>query len=637
MTQATIIGIKRKRQLLLGLLGLVLTGQAFAQAPLLSRAQAFSFHAQLVGRHVLVLRWTAAPGYHLFRNHIHLRITPSTVHPVSYVLPLGRVMNIPGVGRSRVYEGTAVLRLALKWTKPAPARIVVTSRYQGCANAGVCYPPATTAISLVFKRNITQGSVSSGINTQSGVSARRVSPSLLQKAPTSGATAQFARGLQADGALFILFLFFMAGLGLAFTPCTFPMIPILSSLVVGQCDTGKDNMRRGRAFRISLAYVLGMAFTYTVVGVFAALTGSYLQAAFQNPWVLGSFSALFVVLALSMFGFYELQMPAAVQTYLARHGKGGQLWGALVMGVLSALIVGPCIAAPLAGALLFIARTGNVVLGASALFVLAIGMGIPLLVVGTSAGHFLPKAGRWMGAIKAVFGVVMLAMAIWFLSRILSGPVTLGLWSVAAVTVAVYLGAFRSSLSDSPGWDRLWQGLGLALFAYGLALGAGALAGGGQVFKPLAPFTAVHYSASAAPLGIRPRFEVVHSLAGLRTALSASNGRPALVDFSARWCVECQRMDTTTYDNSNIERALRTFHLIRVDVTAKDAASSALLRHFRLFGPPAILLANGGGKLVAQYEGYEDPHTLLRHLRKKGLVARSDKQRIQASEALHLG
>nr|WP_264319163.1 protein-disulfide reductase DsbD [Acidithiobacillus montserratensis] len=357
-----------------------------------------------------------------------------------------------------------------------------------------------------------------------------------------------------------------------------------------------------------------MAVTYAIAGVIAAVTGSYLQAFFQSPWVISGFSALFVVLALSMFGFYELQVPSAIQSRLSRYGKGGHFSSAFVMGILSALIVGPCIAAPLAGALLFIAHTGNLFMGGLALFLLALGMGVPLLIIGTSAGHFLPKAGAWMDTVKAVFGVVLLGVAIWFLSRIVPGTVSLALWSALAIISGVFMGAFTA---NSGGWPRFFQGLGLLVFAYGLTLGVGALAGGSQVLEPLRPFVAPAGVTTSAPQNQLPRFTVVRSLTQLYTALASAKGHPVLVDFWARWCVECQRMDVETYDNRRVEKALQSVTLIRVDVTASDAASRQLLHHFQLFGPPAVLLVNPVGRMVAQYEGYEGPDTLLQHLRQE--------------------
>lgn len=587
--------------------------------PFLAPAQAFRFVAAMAPHNVVVLRWIAAPGYHLYRNHIRLRVTPTSVHLAPYTLPPGKWMTIPAVGRLQVYEGSMTLRVPLQFAGTPPKTVQVSSSFQGCANAGVCYPQVTKTVSLATTTVTgmaprTPSATSSFVSpaTVSSAVSSAVQRTAVPMAAAAGVEARFAQGLQGGEAAWTLLLFFLAGLGLAFTPCIFPMIPILSALIVGHGDAEvHPGHARRHAFWVSLFYVMGMSLTYTLAGVLAALTGSYLQATFQNPWVLAGFSALFVLLALSMFGFYELQMPTAIQSRLSRRGKGRHFFSALVMGVLSALIVGPCVAAPLAGALLFIAHTGNVVLGGLALFLMGLGMGVPLLIIGTSAGHFLPKAGGWMGAVKAVFGVVLLGVAIWFLSRILPGPVTLALWSALAVISAVYIGAFQTSPPGTAGWRRFWQGVGLLLFAYGLALAAGALAGATQVFEPLAPFT----NRGEIPIPSRHLpFQMVRSLPELQAALAAARGRPVLVDFWAKWCVECQRMDVTTYTNHRVEKVLRSLALIRVDVTANDAASRDLLRQYHLFGPPAVLLINAQGAMVAQYEGYEGPNTLLQHL-----------------------
>ncbi len=610
--------------LLLAPLVLMLSPPAFASSPFLTKAvspspflaptKAFRFKARMAPNDTLILQWIAAPNYHLYRNRITLQITPSSAHLAPYTLPPGKPMHIPGVGTLAVYEGdTTTIRVPVHFTGKAPNRIQVMSSFQGCANAGVCYPVETKSYSLTMTGPTSSNSPISLVSSATTAAVHR--PPTQAAPPTAaGQYNQFAAGLQGGQVPLILLLFFLAGLGLAFTPCIFPMIPILSSLVVGHGDSQMTvKQSRRHAFWISLAYVLGMSLAYTIAGVLAAITGSYLQAVFQNPWVLSGFSALFVILALSMFGFYELQMPTAIQSRLSRYGKGGHFFSAFVMGMLSALIVGPCVAAPLAGALLFIAHTGNLILGGLALFLLGLGMGVPLLIIGTSAGHFLPKAGAWMSGVKAVFGVVLLGVAIWFLSRIVPGPVTLALWAALAVISSVFMGAF----SSNPGsWPRFFQGLGLLAFAYGLVLGIGALAGGSQVLEPLAPFVAQNVTTST-PQNHRPRFTVVRSLPQLQSALAAAKGHPALVDFWAKWCVECQRMDVETYDNPRVEHALQPLALLRVNVTASDAASRDLLHHFQLFGPPAVLLVNPAGRMVAQYEGYEGPDTLLQHLQQK--------------------
>lgn len=590
-------------------------------SPFLAPAKAFRFKAHMAPNNIVVLQWIAAPKYHLYRNRITVHLTPSSAQLGPYTLPPGKPMRIPGVGTLAVYEGdTTTIRVPVHFTGRPPKHIQVTSSFQGCANAGVCYPLETKAYTLtptaVTRNTATMATTSSTPPHPTASPAMQIHP-----ARASGQYSQFAAGLNGSEIPLTLLLFFIAGLGLAFTPCIFPMIPILSSLVVGHGDAQMTTRQsRRHAFWISLAYVLGMALTYAVAGVAAAATGSYLQAFFQNPWVLSGFSALFVLLALSMFGFYALQMPTAIQSRLSRYGKGGHFSSAFIMGILSALIVGPCVAAPLAGALLFIAHTGNLVLGGVALFLLALGMGVPLLVIGTSAGHFLPKAGAWMNGVKAIFGVVLLGVAIWFLSRILPGPLTLALWAALAIISSVYMGAFHSPSNaqnrEHGGWKHFAQGFGLLVFAYGIALGIGALAGGTLVLEPLAPFVDRDVTATT-PQNATPHFTMVRSLPQLQAALTAAKGHPVLVDFWAKWCVECQRMDVETYDNPRVEHALQPLTLIRVDVTASNAASRELLHHFQLFGPPAVLLVNPDGRMVAQYEGYEGPETLLQHLQQK--------------------
>lgn len=550
-----------------------------AQSQPLRPNQAFRFTAHLVN-HALVVSWVAAPGYHFYRSRTQLQVLPESVRLKPFHLPPGRWVDDPAFGHQQVYEGQTTLTIPFLRT-PTTRTIEVVSHYQGCANAGICYPPLVKTVALTWPDIL-------------GDSAAHVPLRPLPQPQPVRRQPPWAT----------LVLFFLAGIGLAFTPCVLPMVPILSATIVGQ--------RGGRAspFALSLAYVLGMALTYTAAGVIAALTGHYLQAAFQSPWVLSVFSGLFVLLSLSMFGLFNLQVPSSIQGRLATYGRGGQAFGTFVLGAFSALIVGPCVAAPLAGALLLISRTGDVVFGGLALLALSLGMGLPLLAIGTSAGHFLPKAGPWLEKTKAIFGVLLLVVAIWLESRVLPPSVTLGLWSVLAIISAVTLGTLDPLAPSASGTRRFAKGVGVTLFAYGLALGAGALSG---ATSPLTPFA--HWSATTmAPRHRVLAFRHLDHVQGLTSILAQSAGKPVLIDYWASWCVQCQRMETNTFENRKVERALASFVLVRADVTADDSATTALLHRFNVFGPPTLVFLNGHGATIANVAGYEGPHALLTRL-----------------------
>jgi thiol:disulfide interchange protein DsbD len=376
-------------------------------------------------------------------------------------------------------------------------------------------------------------------------------------------------------------------------------------------------MTTSRAFWLSLVYVLAMAVTYTVAGVLAGLFGQNLQAMFQNPWILGFFIAIFIALALSMFGFFELQLPASLQTRLSNASnkqKGGSLAGVAVMGFLSALIVGPCVAPPLAAALIVIGASGSAMLGGAALFTLSIGMGLPLILFGVSAGKLVPRAGPWMDSIKAVFGIGLLALAIWMLERIVQGPVILLLWGILAIASGVYLGALERIPDGASGWRRLWKSLGLVLLLLGALEVIGAATGGDNWTKPLKNFRSGGQMVSAEHV----TFEKIKSLSDLDAAVARANtvGKPAMLDFYADWCVECIRMERNTFGEPEIQTLFASIQPLQADVTANDETDEALMARYGIIGPPAILFFDRQGNELSarRLVGYFEPEEFARHL-----------------------
>ena len=490
-------------------------------------------------------------------------------------------------GAMEVYYKQVVAQLPVTRGTAQPTHLMLTAHYQGCADAGFCYPPLTKTVDINLPA---AGSGTSGT----------APPAALSE------TDRIAQSLAGGNLSLTLLSFFGIGLLLAFTPCVFPMIPILSGIIVGQ----GANITTRRAFTLSLVYVLPMALTYTAAGVAAGLMGKNLQAVFQAPWIIATFSAVFVALALSMFGLYDLQLPSSWQTRLAtlsNRQRGGTLVGVAAMGLFSALIVGPCVAAPLAGTLLYISHSHNAVVGGGALFVMSLGMGLPLIIFGTSAGKLLPKAGAWMTSIKTVFGILMLGTAIWFLERILPAPVTMALWAGLLIISAVYLGALTKLPADAGGWYKLRKGTGWLAMIYGVMVLAGAASGGQDALQPLKGSRLVGGGAAAsAPL----RFVPVKGLSGLRDKLAAadSRGKPVMLDFYADWCIECKKMERNTFSDPQVQAALSRFVILQSDVTAYDAKDQALLNAYGLPGPPAILFFNGKGKEQRPLRliGYQD-------------------------------
>jgi thiol:disulfide interchange protein DsbD len=588
--------------------------------------KAFVLSTEPTSANTVVAHWKLADGYYLYRDKFkfELQKAPDGVSLGKVDLPQGETKNDDFFGRIQVFHKQVTADIPIDGPV-AGKTIELRLRYQGCAEAGLCYPPIIKTVSMKMPPATT---VTATAPTEAGPTA--TASGADKPAPTGDQEPvseqdQLVNLLKGGNTWAILSIFFLAGLGLSLTPCVFPMIPILSGIIVGQ----GAGLTTRKAFVLSLIYVLAMALTYTAAGVIAGKSGENLQAAFQNPWILGAFAAIFVALAMSMFGFYDIQMPAFLQsklTEISNRQRGGTLTGVAIMGFLSALIVGPCVAAPLAGALIFIGQTGDAVLGGIALFALSMGMGAPLLAIGTSGGKLLPKAGAWMDSVKAVFGVLMLGVAIWMLERVLPGRLIMVLWALLLIISAVYMGALQSLLPEATGWRKLWKGVGVSMVVYGSLLLIGAGTGGTDPLQPLERL-AVAYNvdlqrgASGNSTGTRTAaaeglaFKRIKGLDDLeREVASASReGKPVMLDFYADWCVSCKEFEKYTFNDRRVQQALSNTVLLQADVTQNNAADKALMKHYSLIGPPTILFFGPDGSERKRYRvvGYMDANEFL--------------------------
>lgn len=634
--------------LFLFLFAVLLAAPSRAADDFLDPSIAFKFSARMEGERTAVVTYDIAPGYYMYRERF--AFTARGAQLGTPEIPPGKVKYDETFQKDvETYKGSVTIRIPVEGSGP----FTLNATSQGCADAGLCYPPQEASVQLAAGGAAPQMSLPTG-----GASAS--APGILSSSPQSeGSTGAAARlGLPADAApavdtpaqaaagqgaaaaqppaaapdgavsvapsavssapgasadkpselsginailhggrlLAIVPAFILLGLGLAFTPCVLPMVPILSSIIVG--EGGK--VRRSRGFILSLTYSLGMAIVYTMLGVAAGLIGEGLAAALQNPWVLGAFAVLIVAMAMSMFGFYELQVPAAVQTKLAGvsgRQASGKLAGVFAMGAISALIVGPCVAAPLAGALVYISQTRDVLIGGAALFSMALGMSIPLLLVGVSAGSLLPRAGAWMESVKRFFGVLMLAMALWLVSPVLPASVQMILWAALLLGYGAYLLRRRGH------WAALAFG---AVFGILGAMQLVGVASGGR--DPLAPLA--HLTGAQKP---HLAFKRVKTVDELDAALAALGGKTAMLDFYADWCVSCKEMEKLTFVDPQVQAKLANTVLLQVDVTANDAHDKAMLKRFGLFGPPGIIFFDPSGVEIpdSRVIGYQNAQKFL--------------------------
>ena len=563
--------------------------------------QAFVLTAESESADGITLRWQIAKDYYLYRDKVAVTTTSPAAVLGAPVLPAGKTKHDEYFGEQVVYYDELVVNVPVS-RKSDLADLPIEVTYQGCAEAGLCYPPIRKQLAVVLAP-VSTGRPSADVVASDGGGT-----------PMRSEQDSIAERVRTGSLVGVLAFFFVTGLGLAFTPCVLPMVPILSGIIVGA--GGDRPVSRGRAFSLSAAYVLGMALTYTVAGALFALAGQQAQAFFQKPWMIALFAALFIWLALGMFGLYTLQMPAAIQARLSsisNRQKHGTLAGSAIIGALSSLIVTACVAPALVGALAVIGQGGDVVRGASALFAMSLGMGVPLLVVGASAGHLLPRVGPWMDAVKAVFGVLLLGVAVWMIGRLLPGPVALALWAVLAF-VSGYCLFTLGGREVRGGTDAVRRGVGALAVVYGVLMLIGALAGRSDPLQPLAGLGTG--AEGAAPAHIA--FTRVKTVAELEQQLATASaaGRPVMLDFYADWCVSCKEMERYTFTDPGVQAEFSRALLLQADVTANDEADQALLQRFGILGPPTIVFFGADGRERSEYRivGYKPADEFRAHI-----------------------
>ena len=559
----------------------------------------------IVQAHILLY-----PNTYLYRDKTKIDLIEGNGHLLGTIaLPPGDPKEDEFFGKTEVYHEQLKLSIPILSASNASSQFTLAIHYQGCVEDRVCYPPITKYLTIDRSNNTVDITDQAPQKSVSGMSnpapittaVKPVQSSAAMNAQPQSEQDLFTRLLEKESIFLIIGLFFLAGIGLTFTPCVFPMIPILSSIIAGQGET----ITTGTAFRLSLVYVLAMAVTYATIGAIVGYYGAEynIQIWFQDPLILSIFAAVFVLLALSMFGFYDIQMPAAIQsrfTAISNSQQGGTLIGVGLMGFFSAIIVGPCITAPLVGALIFISQTQDWQLGGMALFALGLGMGTPLLLIGTSAGKLLPRAGAWMATIKSVFGVVMLGVAIWLLERILPVEITMALMAILIITSAIYLGALESLPASASGWRKLFKGIGIILLIYGAAYLLGAAAGSRDLIQPLKGITGGLSNPGTTSQANHLVFRQIKGVAGLEQGLADSvrQNRQTMLDFYADWCISCKEMEKYTFTHPAVLAALDKVTKLQADVTDNDAIDAVLLTSLDIYGPPAILFFDTQGNEI---------------------------------------
>ncbi len=576
---------------------------AFENPKVLEPNEAFRVEAKLQND-VIKTKIELGDKIYLYDKDLHYKIISPKKIDITKDLKLPKPVQFHGflVHRSAILVDIP-LSLIKEKVKNAK-KITLLIEYQGCSENGLCYAPLKKSFDFEISQSIASKSAEAKKESQNFVNEQDKITGILK----------------GGNWWLILSSFFGFGLLLSLTPCIFPMIPILSSIIVSQ---SKESMNAKKGFFLSLIYVLSMSLAYTIAGVLAALFGSNLQTAMQNPWVVVFFSLIFVALALSMFGFYEISLPASWQSKLnqkSKEAEGHGVLGIAVMGFLSALIVGPCVAPPLAGALIYIGQTGDVLLGALALFVMSLGMGVPLLLIGIGAGKYMPKPGVWMTRVSYIFGVVMLGIAVWMLDKILPSNVTLLLWGLLFLGSAVYMGAFERLEEGAIGWKKFIKTIALFLFIYSVLLIVGAFSKATNPLNPLENLISKENGAYKVSqnqnLKKEEMFKKISSLKELEDVVRKAK-KPVLIDFSAKWCTACKEFEEITFKDPEVLNALRDFELYRVDVTKNSKEDKELLKKFSLFGPPGVVFYKNGKELKnLRVVGFKEPNKFLKYLEK---------------------
>lgn len=574
---------------------LALTGTVMASPEPISADQAFQFSATAKNYQTILVMWNIAPNYYLYQQHFSFRVLkPTGVTLGNPLYPSNTQPLKTGLGTFQVYTGSLVIPLPI--IQSNEKSLVLQVKYQGCSKAGYCYPPMTKVVPINLAANFMQ--------SVSGL-AIDVAPTLTTEAPQQTEHTYLSTLLD-NHSFFLMILGFLGfGVLLSLTPCVLPMIPILSSMIIG-----REKMSHTHSFLLSLFYVAGMAVTYAFIGVIFGLLGSNIQIIFQKPWIIIAFSLLFVLMALSLFGLFQLQLPEKLRSKIAStnyHQKSGTYFGAVIMGILSTLILSPCVTPPLVAALGFISQSGSAFQGGVALFAMGIGMGAPLLLIGALGPKILPKSGNWMNTIKNLMGILLLAIAIFMVQRVLPGHITLLLWAGLSLGTAIYFGALSSAQSTML---LIKKSIGIVFFVYGILLMVGAYHG---ITNPL---DVLKMPSALCETKSTPQFLAVQSIDSVQQAITrAPPSKIVMLDFSADWCIACKEFETFTLQNASVQQALSGMVLLRADITKNSADDQLLMLKFNVIAPPTILFFKDGQEIPkSRIIGFKPAKLFLKHI-----------------------